>query len=119
MSIDDMGEYNRFQSEQHPRARKDHKCDACRETIRRGDRYHRTAIGTDYGVETWRHCLRCYAICKALWAAGAGTIDMELDCGHTWEENHKDGELRCACPDEVAALAFATADDMQARMDAK
>ncbi len=110
MSCEDAGEYNDFQPETFFRARKEHQCDACHETIRRGDRYLRTNIGYEGAISTYKHCLRCNAIAQALWKHGAGTIDMNLNCGHTWEENELLGKL----PDDVAALAFLTADEAQA-----
>lgn len=91
------------------KARKEHQCIACRETIRKGDRYH-------YWTQLWegswgkpiRHCARCYAICKALWKVTNGEgIEVELNCGELWDDNF--GEP----PEEVARLAFMSADDAQ------
>lgn len=92
-------------------ARKEHQCWACRETIRKKDRYHRSALLYDGHWTVYRHCLRCWSICEALWKAGAGVIDYGLDCGETWEEAER-GPL----PDSVAVLAFLTPDEAQARL---
>lgn len=113
MSIDTLDE-NRFQAASRRRARKKHVCCACGETIRRGDLYVVTNICSyDGDVSAFKHCLRCDAIAQALWKAGAQMIDMHLNCGHTWEENHADGLLSRPCPTEVERLAFLTADDAQ------
>lgn len=88
-------------------ARKEHRCYACRESIRPGDRYHISAIVQDGSAESFKHCARCWAICEALWAEGAGIIDFGLNCGEEWEDNF--GEL----PESVAALAFLTPDEAQ------
>lgn len=103
-------EYNDFQSEQRRRARKEHRCGACHEPIRRGDVYVVTTIGSYGSIETVKHCLRCSAIAHALWDAGVEMIDMHLNCGHTWEDNE---DIEVPLPESVAALAFMTADEAQ------
>ncbi len=90
------------------RARKEHRCYACRETIRRGDKYRETSQLWDGSWSRFRHCLRCWAICEALWAkTDGGFIEYGLDCGEKWVDNF--GEQ----PPEVAALAFMSPDDAQ------
>lgn len=89
------------------RARKSHRCYACREVIRPGDRYH-IAVEKDNGdVCAYKHCARCWAMCEALWAAGATTVQWDLDCGELWEDEIGD------VPDEVGRLAFLTPDEAQ------
>lgn len=100
---DEYDGYNEFHSDGERRARKEHTCSACHEIIPKGHRYHYTVIKYDSELEDWKHCLRCWAICKALWATGARAIDMDLNCGETWEDP----------PPEVAALAFTTQEEMQ------
>jgi hypothetical protein len=92
------------------RARKEHRCYACRETIRKADRYHVTAHIFEGRLETFKHCARCYTILEALWSAGAEAVDLGLDCGETWEDNFDE------CPPEVARLAFMTRDEAQAML---
>jgi hypothetical protein len=89
------------------RARKRHECVACDEGIERAELYHLTRQLYDGSWDTWKHCARCYAICKALWNAGAGGIDLELDCGEVWDDNFD--------PDpNVERLAFLTRAEAQA-----
>lgn len=108
MCDDFCDEYSTTLASTWVNARKEHKCMACRETIRRGHRYHRHASVYDGSISVWRHCVRCWLMCEALWKAGAGYIDFELNCGETWEENYG------ALPPDVAALAFMSPDDAQA-----
>lgn len=91
-------------------ARKPHRCYACRETIRVGDRHHVVVQIYDGKPDRFRHCARCYAIMDAILDAGAESVQWDLNCGERWEENF--GEL----PDEVAALAFITPDEAQERL---
>lgn len=110
MSLDDY-DTDQWETTSFRRARKEHVCCACKETITRTHRYHRSVIGSDGTINVFIHCLRCRAICEALWKHGAGVIDMELNCGHTWEEaDHSDGQ---APPTEVLRLAFMTQDEAQ------
>lgn len=101
------------QNERHPVARKEHVCCACSETIRVGDRYQYTAcVGGDNGFEHYKHCLRCAKMLSVLMDTlpGDAAIAWELNCGEDWLDTI--GEL----PEEVAALAFMTADEMQQRL---
>ncbi len=107
MCYDDYGEDGTIERA-WVRARKEHRCYACKETIRIGHRYHATLEKWEGGLVRFRHCARCYAICEALWDAGAHVIDFELNCGEEWAENF--GPV----PDEVARLAFLTPDEAQA-----
>jgi len=88
------------------RARKPHSCFACGEEIRPGDRYHFTIQIYD-GFSMFKHCARCWAILDAILAAGAETVQWDLDCGERWEDNF--GPL----PEHIAALAFLTPDEAQ------
>lgn len=89
------------------RARKEHRCVACRETIRRGDRYHRTVQAYDGTVDESRHCARCWFMCEALWADGVESVELDLNCGEIWDDP----------PDDVAALAFMSPSDAQAKIE--
>jgi hypothetical protein len=92
-------------------ARKGHICDACDEPIRPGDRYCSVHVVFDHNAETIKRCLRCQEIHNHLRDLGGGeTWPAErLDCGEDYRE-HWGREP----PAEIAALAFATADEMQA-----
>lgn len=93
--------------EEWRKARKEHRCDACGETIARGDRYHRTALLFEGEWQITARCVRCETIHAHL----SGRIakegdseefcDAELNCGHTYEERW--GEPP---PEWLAALAF-------------
>lgn len=86
------------------RARKEHQCSACGETIRRGDFYVSHWWGGRDGFDGCKRCMRCDAIYSHLVAI----TDFEdqpmprLDCGHEYKEVHGQEP-----PPEIAALAFA------------
>jgi hypothetical protein len=91
-------------------ARKGHVCAACREDIRPGDRYCAVGIVDAEGASTIKRCLRCQAIHKHLQKRGEGETwpDERLGCGEEYRDHWGEDP-----PPEIAALAFATADDMQ------
>lgn len=89
------------------RARKPHRCGACRETIPAGHRYHVVLTAIDGSMDTFRHCARCWQICEALWAQGAQAVQYDLNCGADWCELF--GEL----PEPLAKLAFVTPAEAQ------
>lgn len=95
-------------SQRQVRARKEHACYACGETIRPGDRYLRTAQKDDGVFYDFHHCLRCSAIMDALIEAGADSVQYNLNCGTRYEDAF--GPI----PDSVARLAFMTPDEAQA-----
>src|SRR5690606_9515832 len=93
------------------RARSDYRCCACRETIRRGDRYARQYVLFEGKYQNWKRCLRCEAIYQWLVENNPDSdsgVDERLNCGHTFEDIH--GEPP---PLELARLAFMTADEAQ------
>lgn len=94
-----------------PRARKQHTCCACDETIEPGQRYRYTACISDHPdtkLEHYKHCLRCARILDAVRKERPdAAIAWRLDCGEDWLDTI--GEL----PDNIAALAFMTADEAQ------
>lgn len=100
-----------FWVEKKPRARKDHWCGACSETIPRGDRYVRVNFKQDGEISSLIRCLRCERIYRHLQEKGrpVGMVPCWLlDCGldylEEWEEEP---------PPEIAALAFVTGHDLQ------
>jgi hypothetical protein len=104
---------NDVETESHHRARQEHTCCACRETIRKGDRYRKTFVVFEGDAYTYKHCLRCATMFDAIWrrmrAEDWGeAVDWELNCGHTWQENFAEDP-----PEHIARLAFMTADEMQ------
>ena len=90
------------------RARKPHRCGACGETIRVGDRYHIAVSIQDGDFSSFQHCARCWWMVEELWAAGVEAVQWDLNCGETWDARD--------VPDEVAELAFLTLDEAQAQI---
>jgi len=102
-SVDDT--YDVY-DEREPRARKEHRCKACGETIRIGDRYANVKVVFDGTAETIKRCLRCQRMHEHLRTLGDRRDrlwpDEQLNCGEEYEEHW--GKKP---PDEIAALAFA------------
>ena len=100
------------------RARKDHVCSACSETIRRGDLYIYEFSVFDGNSDTVKRCLRCDAIYGHLVdrhrKIDDAHVDRELRCGHDYDEVFSE-----VPPEAVAALAFMTADEAQAAFGSK
>ena len=96
------------------KARKEHRCYSCRRAILPGHRYHRSAQVYDGKVDGFAHCPRCWAIVEALFKAGAETVQWDLACGTPWPET-----FGADPPDDVAALAFITADEAQKTLAGK
>lgn len=96
--------------ERYPVARKEHRCEACRERILRGDRYTRVGVVFDGIAYEIVRCLRCQAIHRHLRTLGTCDQwpDERLDCGEEYAD-HWGSEP----PPEIAALAFATREEMQ------
>lgn len=91
------------------RARKEHKCCACGDTIPRGHKYHvekLIGVGSDAGVETYKHCVRCSMMYELLrrTAQPGDLIDLTLDCGEVWDGPEDD---------PFQLLAFMTPEDGQ------
>lgn len=87
------------------RARKEHRCSACREKISAGHSYTRVAIVFDGEAETVKRCARCQAIHLHLRAKGREDgmwPDERLNCGETYRGHWGEDP-----PEEIAALAFA------------
>ena len=95
--------------ERTQRARKEHVCCACRDTIAPGHRYRVTrAVGGHDDPEHYKHCLRCAKMLDAIIEARPeDAIAWDLACGEDWRDTI--GEL----PNDIAALAFMTPEDAQ------
>ena len=96
--------------ERRVKARKEHRCGACKNAIQPGHVYVRVFVLFDGRASSIKRCLRCQALhvhlrgmcCdRDMWPA------EELDCGMVYEEEW--GDL----PEEIAALAFKSGADMQ------
>lgn len=89
------------------KARKEHTCDACSESIRPGARYLRTFVVHDGNAYSIRRCERCQAIHAHLSARiraegdSEEFCDDELNCGHDYRDRWDEEP-----PEEIAALAF-------------
>lgn len=94
------------------RARKEHRCHACRELIRRGDLYHYTFLVFEGETEQTKRCARCELMWRALSAkmtSGDEWCHEALDCGHSYRERFGEDP-----PEEIARLAFVTPAEAQA-----
>lgn len=90
------------------RARIAHRCCACRETIRPGDRYHYLSGVWDGNPGSYKHCARCWTLLDAIteqWIDDGSDFGPRLDlsCGQPWD-------FDAPAPVE---LAFVTADEAQ------
>ena len=85
------------------KAIKDHKCFACDEPIRKGDKYYNGASLFDGSWTWWKRCQRCEAMFDHIQGETEDllAIDARLACGETWES-----VFGCKPPEHVAALAF-------------
>lgn len=92
------------------RARKEHTCSACHETIQRTHFYIEHFSLFDGDVDTLKRCMRCETIYQHL----LDISDIEyppqprLDCGHEYSDCHNE-----PCPPEIEALAFALPGEIQ------
>jgi hypothetical protein len=101
-----------FETE-HRRAKQEHKCHACHETISRGHTYWRVAVLFEGAWDITKQCERCRRIYEHLVKvnpcdSGEALPALNLRCGHTYEEVHGREP-----PPEIAALAFALPGETQ------
>ncbi len=111
MSVDCGDEYADVHEEGVRRARKDRPCNACRETIKRGDLYHCTRTLFEGSWETISRCARCEQMYRLLlpMMGEDETCDPNLNCGHEFRQRFGEDP-----PPELAALAFMTPAEAQA-----
>jgi hypothetical protein len=93
-------------------AAKEHRCDACKEPIAKGHRYYVVTWIFEREADGVKRCLRCQTIHEHLRHVGESDMwpDEKLNCGEEYEEH-----WGCPPPDEIAALAFATPQELQTR----
>jgi hypothetical protein len=95
----------------HRKARKQHECAACHETIPIGHVYANHFSVFEGTAETVKRCMRCELIYQHLCSIEEDpdfSPAQRLDCGHSYEENW------CRPPpDHVAKLAFMTPEEIQ------
>jgi hypothetical protein len=110
VDIDSFDGPNEVATSKVQRARKEHKCDACGELIRRGDLYSYSFFVYDGATSTVKRCARCEVMFRELdeRLPSGEVCAVELDCGHTYEDNFREPP-----PPELAQLAFVTADEAQ------
>lgn len=109
MNID--GDGPDFCADRVQRARKPHRCCACKETIRPGDEFRLIAGKWDGNFHQFRQCSRCAAMYDAIEEHATDGVVITLNCGHTWEE------VIGECPEEVQSLAFALPGEIKLRKD--
>lgn len=127
MSVDcEGGEHVDVDRQQRIRARKEHRCDACKETIGRGHVYVRHTLIYAREVDVTVRCLRCDAIYQQLVVIHRANNadpsncdayewpDVALNCGHEFKERWGREP-----PPELARLAFMTPSEPQAEALAK
>jgi hypothetical protein len=134
VDCDDGGEPIVVDSQRQRRARKEHRCDACKETVERGHIYVRHTVIWGGQVEETVRCLRCDAIYQHLCEIhrtnneanrrrarethfgdyDTDWPDIALNCGHEFKERWGREP-----PEELARLAFLTPAEMQAEALAK
>lgn len=88
------------------RARLQHRCVGCSETILKGDRYHYCWGVYDGHPEHFKHCARCwvvYGYADSRMREYGMLASLALDCGDIWDDP----------PVEVAELAFMTHKEIQ------
>ena len=115
MSIctDDCLPWEVYPEERQRRARKEHVCYCCAETIRIGDSYVYEFGVFDGRPDEVKRCLRCQAIYEHLLSRQTGEgqgVDRELNCGHEYKEVFREEP-----PPEIAALAFALPGELEPR----
>lgn len=107
----DYGESPTAWSETWRTARKTHRCCACGETVRPGDRYHYLSGVWDGSPGSYKHCARCWTMFKMIEDVAEvfdeGGIRLDLACGELWRDNFSDPEpthLAFLTPDEAQEL---------------
>jgi hypothetical protein len=99
-----------FRSGSWVRARKEHRCYACRETIRPSDLYHREAGAQEGDFFLHKHCARCWQMLNYLAKHTGEPVAYGLDCGEEYEYEGNEA-------DPAHELAFMTQDEAQAKAD--
>lgn len=87
------------------RARKEHRCCACGESIKPGDRYHVTSGMWDRRFESHKQCARCRRVWEKLQDAPSEyePIPFALNCGHVYDGDDPEMyELAFALPGDFA-----------------
>ena len=95
------------------KARKEHTCSACKETIRKGELYCSVFTVFDGVTDSLKRCGACQTTHKHLRAVIYDRDydhdqlwpDERLNCGMSYEEEWGD------CPADIAALAFVTSEE--------
>ncbi len=100
------------------RARKDHKCSCCGETIPRTHIYFRHFLIWGGTSDTIKRCARCQTLYEALVKSHPDdqetAVALRLDCGHSYVDVYDE-----APPSELERLAFMTPAEMQAEIAAQ
>lgn len=90
------------------RARKGHRCCACRESIRARDTYRYSSGVWDGHASSYKHCVRCWKTLDILIEINDDPPALSLDCGETYDGSDE----------TLLALAFMTPDEGQVLVSA-
>ena len=123
-SCDDDGEPIANYRSGHVVARAEYPCACCSATIRPGDLHYSASWLWCGSYESFRRCARCHLLFLDLRAlhkkhdirdedGSPMGVDPELNCGHSFEK-----VFGREPPEELARLAFLTADEVQAMLRA-
>lgn len=99
----DPDEYADVYHRRFRKARKPHRCYACRETIRAEDYYQYTSGVFDGRGFDYKHCIRCSRTLNLLDEITGEPADIDLNCGQVYDGDNK----------ELISMAFLTPDEGQ------
>ena len=81
------------------RARKEHECCECHETIHRGEEYEYLAYKFDGDFGIAKTCLSCLLVRQSIcYCCGVGELWGEIHANYCGKDDESD---ECICPDEV------------------
>lgn len=66
----EFGDHMQLLSIGQHRANKEHMCNECRSTIKKGDWYHREVFKVDNDIDTHRTCEDCYSLRQVFFSSG-------------------------------------------------
>ena len=99
------------------RARKEHQCCACCETIRPNELYHYFSGVWDGQGDDFKHCARCWQMVCDLQALGAEAVDLTLNCGEAFEASDDHPMHGLAFVTRAEGQRFAESANFEARKD--
>jgi len=85
-------------SRKRRRARKEHRCGECGQTIAPGDVYDVDATVYEGEFTAYKTCLTCVRIRESLFKCGWYYGQLWADIHETFCDYNEEGELECVCP---------------------